>query len=269
MQLHESLRRLLIGTAVAASVWTVVATATPDRTDIDAVVTHVGERVGAYYRRAQQLVCVERSTVLPVGSDWGPDGFARTVESDLRVEMDGADSGDMPDARVTREVRRINGRAPRERDKKDRSGCTDHNPLSPEPLSFLLPAHRDEYRFTSVREGKEDGRPALMIDYASASRSSKPELIEDQNGHDDCFDWTGPVASKGRLWVDASTYDVLRVERYTLGPVDVRVPQKLQRRYNFGPYVVLDRDEVTLRYKPVAFREPDDSILLPESIQSM
>ena len=41
-----------------------------------------------------------------------------------------------------RELRRVNGRAPRERDKKDRSGCTDLNPLSPEPLAFLLPARR-------------------------------------------------------------------------------------------------------------------------------
>jgi hypothetical protein len=48
MRLRELFRRLLIGTAVAASGWTVVATATPDRADIDAVVTHVGERVGAY-----------------------------------------------------------------------------------------------------------------------------------------------------------------------------------------------------------------------------
>src|SRR3954468_15899281 len=120
MRLRESLRRLLIGTAVAASGWTVVAMATPDRADIDAIVAHVGERVGAYYQRAQQLVCVERSTVLPVRTDWGVDGFGRTVESDLRVEMDGGDTGEMPDARVTREIRRINGRMPRERDLKDR-----------------------------------------------------------------------------------------------------------------------------------------------------
>jgi hypothetical protein len=269
MQLHESLRRLLIGTAVAASVWTVVATATPDRTDIDAVVTHVGERVGAYYRRAQQLVCVERSTVLPVGRDWGADGFARTVESDLRVEMDGADTGEMPDARVTREIRRINGRAPRERDLKDRSGCTDPTPLSPEPVAFLLPRYRTDYNFTAIHEGKDRDRAALVIDFSSVRRRGNPELIQDEYGHDDCFDWKGPLAIAGRVWVDAATHDVLRVERRVAGPTDVRVPLPLQRKYLFTPWLTLDRDDLTLRYKAVTFTDPDEVVLLPETIDSL
>ena len=37
----------------------------------------------------------------------------------------------------------------------------------------------------------------------STDQTSKPELIEDERGHDDCFDWSGPVATRGRVWVDA------------------------------------------------------------------
>ena len=91
-------------------------------------------------------------------------------------------------------------------------------------LAFLLPSHRDEYRFTSMRDGREKDRAALVIDFMSANRTSRPELIEDERGHDDCFDWSGPVATRGRVWVDANTHDVLRVERRNEGPVDVRVP---------------------------------------------
>ena len=118
----------------------------------------------------------------------------------------------------------MNGRPPRQRDKKDRSGCTDPNPLSTEPLAFLLPKNRGDYSLhrRGDRQGKD--RPALLIDYMSANRKSKPELVEDEHGHEDCFDWAGPIATKGRVWVDASTYDVLRVERRIGGPVDVRVP---------------------------------------------
>ena len=170
---------------------------------------------------------------------------------------------------MIRDVRRINGRAPRERDKKDRAGCTDPNPLSPEPLAFLLPAHRDEYRFTSLRDGKENDRAALIIDFMSANRTSRPELIEDERGHDDCFDWSGPVATRGRVWVDARQHDVLRVDRHIDGPVDVRVPWRLQRRYNFEPWVVLERDDQTMRYKAVAFSDPDEVMRLPESIESL
>ena len=231
--------------------------------------THVGERVADYYRRARKVICVENSTVQPIRANWTPEGFARTVESELRVESDDADGDTLPDAKVIRDIRRINGRAPRERDKKDRTGCTDPNPLSPEPLAFLLPAHRDEYRFTSVRDGREKDHAVLIIDFMSANRTSKLELIEDERGHDDCFDWSGPVATSGRIWVDATTHDVLRVDRRLAGPVDVRVSGRLQRRYNFAPWVVLDRDDLTMRYKPVTFNDPDEVVLLPESIDSL
>ena len=219
--------------------------------------------------RAQRVICVEHSTVQPIQSNWAPDGFSRTVESELRVESEAADGDTLPDAKVIRDIRRINGRAPRERDKKDRAGCTDPNPLSPEPLAFLLPAHRDEYRFTSLRDGKEKDRAALIIDFMSTNRTSRPELIEDERGHDDCFDWSGPVATRGRVWVDATTHEVLRVDRRIHGPVDVRVPWRLQRRYHFAPWVVLERDDLTMRYKAVAFRDPDEVMLLPESIESL
>jgi hypothetical protein len=232
-------------------------------------VAHVGERVADYCRRAQRVICVEHSTVQPIQWNWAPEGFSRTVESELRVESEAGDGDTLPDARVIRDVRRINGRAPRERDKKDRTGCTDPNPLSPEPLAFLLPGHRAEYRFTSLRDGREKDRAALIIDFMSTNRTSRPELIEDERGHDDCFDWSGPVATRGRVWVDATTHEVLRVDRRLDGPVDVRVPWKLQRRYNLAAWVVIERDDLTMRYSTVAFSDPDETLLLPESIESL
>ena len=53
------------------------------------------------------------------------------------------------------------------------------------------------------------------------------------------------------------------------GPVDVRVPWRLQRRYNLAPWIVLERDDQTMRYKAVAFRDPEEVMLLPESIESL
>lgn len=246
-----------------------VAAAPAPRPDLDAVVGRVAARVADYCRRAAHLMCVERSTVQPMQRDWTPDGMARTVESELRVEADGTDGTSVPDAMFVRDIRRVNGREPRDRDKKARAGCTDPNPLSPEPLAFLLPAHRADYRFTAIREGKDKARATLVIDFMTANRTSKPELVEDERGHDDCFDWSGPMAAKGRLWVDAGTYEVLRVERWLEGPVEIRVPWALQRRYNFDAWVVLERDEQTIRYKAVTFRDPDEVVLVPQSIESL
>jgi hypothetical protein len=236
---------------------------------IEALVTSVGDRVAEYYGRARSVICLERSTVQPIQSNWGAEGFARTVESDLRVDFEAADGETLTTAKVIRELQRINGRAPRERDKKDRTGCTDPNPLSPEPLDFLLPAHRGEYRFTALRDGREKDRAAFVIDFMSTNRVSRLELIEDERGHDDCFDWSGPLATRGRVWVDAATHDVLRVDRRSDGPVDIRVPSRLQRRYHLEPWVVLERDDLTLRYLAVVFRDPHEVVLLPESIESL
>lgn len=266
---HGSHRVVVAAAALAACGWIGLAAGAPDP-EIGALVARAGERVAAYYQRAQQLVCIERSTVVPIQKDWSPDvgGFARTVESELRVELDASQDGEIPEAHVTREIRRINGREPRPRDLKDRSGCTDPTPVSPEPLAFLLPSHREEYTFTSVRQGHEGNRAALVIDFGSAQHKSRAQLIEDERGHDDCFDWKGPIAVSGRFWIDASSYDVLRLDRHVSGPTDVSVPPPLQRKYRFDPWLTLERDDVSLRYKPVAFTNPDETVLLPESFES-
>jgi hypothetical protein len=214
-------------------------------------------------------MCVEESTVQPIQSNLSPAGLPRTVRSELRVEFRPSAGDPLPAARVIRRVLQINGRPPRERDRKDRTGCTDPDPLSPEPLAFLLRERRDDFRFTSLRSGKERDRPALVVDFTSKIRTSRLDLIEDPRGHDDCFDWTGPLATGGRIWVDAETDDVLRVDRHMEGPVDIAVSPRLQARHHLGAWVVLDRDDQTLRYRPVAFRDPDEVILLPESIGSV
>jgi hypothetical protein len=158
---------------------------------------------------------------------------------------------------------------PREKDKKERSGCTDPNPLSTEPLAFLLPAHRSEYRFTSAGSVKEKDRRAFVIEFASATRGGRVELNEDPKGRPDCYVWSGDVAVKGRVVVDAASYEVLRVEQRYSGPIDVIVSQKVQRHHNFGNSVVIERNDTTIRYKPITFKEPDETMLLPEEIQEL
>ena len=256
---------VLLGTlAHALAAMTAGAQAQPSAEEL---LTRVGERVAAFYERAKSVICIETSTVQPVDLSYSPTGFARTVESELHVEAaSGRADGE---ASVVRKILKVNGRAPREKDKKDRAGCTDPNPLSSEPLAFLLPARRSEYQFRTAGIAKDGSRNALLIDFASVDRRSKPELIEDPNGHDDCFDWSGPIASRGRIWVDAESYDVLRVERGLGGPVDVKVPVLIQRRYRFDGWVVIVREDVTIRYKTVAFSDPDEVMLLPESIHSL
>ena len=233
---------------------------------VDELLMRVGERVAEFYKRAMSVICIETSVVQPIDSSHSLQGFARTVESELRVELD---RGEIGEATVVRKIRKVNGRPPNERDQKDRSGCTDPNPLSSEPLVFLVPPRRSEYYFKIAGMTKERNRTALLIEFLSVNRRSNPELIEDPGGHEDCFDWSGHIASKGRIWVDADNYDVLRVERGLGGPVDVKVPALIQRRYGMDPWAVIVREDTAIRYKAVAFSDPDEVLLLPESIHSL
>jgi hypothetical protein len=234
---------------------------------VEELLSRVGERIVEFYKRAQRVICIETSRVQPIDLSYSPQGFARLVESELHLEPDGGEVAG--EARVVREVRKVNGRAPRDRDKNNRDGCTDPNPLSTEPLAFLLPAHRSEYQFKVAGLAKDRNRPAFRIDFASVDRKSNLELIEDKQGHDDCFDWAGPIAARGRIWVDAESYDVLRVERSVGGPTDVKVPLRIQRRHNLDNRVVIMREDTTIRYRTIVFSNPEETLLLPESIESL
>ena len=113
--------------ALALALAAMTAAGAQAQPNVDELLVRVGERVAEFYKRAKNVICIETSTVQPIDFNNSPVGFARTVESELRVE---ADSGQAPgEAAIVRKVRKVNGRAPRERDKKDRAGCTD--PESP------------------------------------------------------------------------------------------------------------------------------------------
>ena len=259
--------RFLILSAVVACGLTLESRAADDLPDPMSVVAQVAERLAEYYDRAQRLICTERSTVVPIDAHWATQGFARTVESELRVDIDAADGDALPEPRVKRTVIKVNGREPRERDATSRAGCTDPPPLTTEPLAFLLPSNREGYRFTAVRKTRERDRDALAIDFTSSHRADL-KLVEDELGHDDCFDWTGPLAVAGRIWIDAASYAVLRLERHLTGPTDVRVPATLQRRFGFTLWLTIDRDDLWVNFAEVAFTGPPEVLLLPQSLES-
>ena len=243
---------------------TLTAQAPPD---VDTLLARVGARIADYYQRAQNVICTEKSTVQAVGRDYSPQGFARVTEYELRVETDAG--AEVPEAKVVRELRRVNGKPPREKDKNDRAGCTDANPLSSEPLSFLLPSHRAEYTFVSGGFGKGKDSHSLILDFTSIKPEGKGEIVEDPRGHEGCFTFSLPVVMKGRVWVDADTYQVVRVEQRMAGMADLRVSVPLQRKHNLDNRVVVERHDTVIRYKTIPFSDPDEAMLLPESIETL
>lgn len=231
--------------------------------DLGSLLAQVGDRIAEYYGRARHLICVEQVTAQPIEHDLTPAGFGRVLEYELRVESDTFDADRPTDATVVRDLRKVNGRTPKPRDKPS---CYDPNPLSPEPLAFLLPSHRAEYAFVWAGFGKGKDRNAVLIDFRSLE-SGKPEVRDDAEGRPGCFNISLPGATNGRIWIDRSTRDVLRVEEHLARRIDIRVPFEQQRKHGLPELLVIDRYDWAIRYAPVAFADPVETLLLPQSIE--
>ena len=62
--------------------------------------------------------------------------------------------------------------------------------------------------------------------------------------------------------------DVLRIDETVRGPYDIEVPTS-QRRKGANSWLTLDRADSSIRYKAVTFTDPEEMVLLPESIEMM
>ncbi|MCC6990340.1 MAG: hypothetical protein IT181_15140, partial [Acidobacteria bacterium] len=190
------------------------------------------------------------------------DGFGRTIESELRLAWDPAEDGHgAAEATALRRVMRVNGRTPR---KKDRRNCTteERHEVAPQPLSMLLDGERAKYTFTHGGPGRLDGREVVLLDFREVEKAKGAVSADDED--EDClsFDITGGL--RGRLWLDAETHDVLRLDQH-LSYVELKLSQTLLRRPGVQQDATLDRYDMSYRFKRVTFENPPETIVLPVS----
>ena len=246
--------------AVLASSLVAAQPASPGLAD---VLQRVGERVEQYFARAQSIVCLEIVGLMPVDAIGTSRG--RTVESELRLSWEPTDENPIPiEARTLRQVIKVNGHAPR---KNDHDNCTspEQNTSEVQPLSLLLPRQRDEYTFKLAGPGRIDNRAAILLDYRMVDRPSvKSELV---NGNEECVSFALDGGMRGRIWIDAETFDVLRMDQSLMGLVDIPLPRKAASRARWGSWT-MERWDTSIRFKPVTFQDPHETLVLPASATS-
>jgi hypothetical protein len=250
----------MIALATAPAVSLAGQSANAPAIDLAGLLARVGERIEAYYQRAQSIVCTETVQLVTMDMGFSPDPHTRRLIYELRVSRDKAGDGDAtPEANVLRQLKSINGRPPKP---GEEPGCLDPKPVSLDPLAFLLPHHQREYKFTYKGVGKiGDGRTGVIVEYAPAGKPP-PEIT----WKDSCVEINVPARTTGRVWIDRFAGDVLRIDETVMGPFDVQVPES-QRRRGANPTLVLDRADSSIRYKLVTFTDPNEIVLLPESIE--
>jgi hypothetical protein len=219
----------------------------------------VTEYVERYYHRAQSLMVEETVTLSHLGADLSPAGFARRLVYDLRLDWD-PERTEEP-ASVVRTLLTIGSRPPKPRTEPE---CLDPKGISPEPLAFLLADRRHRFTFREVGTARTGGRVAALIDYRSIAKDESTVT-----GTKECISIDMPSREQGRLWVDHETNAILRMEERIAGMTDVRVPRALQSPFGWGLSVSVERSDTTTRYRPVTFTDPDETLLLPESVESL
>jgi hypothetical protein len=220
----------------------------------------IGTYVERYYERAERLLAVETVTLQPLARDLLADGFARRLVYELRVEWDPDAPEGEPPATVVRDLVSVNGRPPRP---GDEPRCHDPHPVSPEPLAALLPDRRGEYVFTAPRAGTVDGRAAMIVDYRPVR--AEPPRVE---WRDECATIELPGRTSGRVWADPETAEILRFDERLLGMVDIAVPFAQQRR-GAARFMTIERADMSIRYEPIAFIDPDETLMLPERVDTL
>jgi hypothetical protein len=253
--------RGLLSCAIVA--WTVLSLAAqpPDASaNLPARLAHIGERVEQFYARARTVTSKETVHLQPLEPDFRSMAPLRQLVYELRVAWDPPANGEPPrEPSVLRQLLTVNGRPPRP---KDEPQCMDPKAVSPEALSMLLPHNRRDYEFKPAGSTRLDGRMAAMIDFRSLSREP-PEIV----WRGTCVSVSLPGKTRGRLWIDEETDDVLRLDEHLIGLFEFPVPRE-QSRGTGVLSMVIERADSSIRYRAVKFDDPDETLMLPRSIET-
>jgi hypothetical protein len=249
---------LLMASIAAAS----PAAQRPAPADVRETIARVGTRVAEWYSRAQSIVSLETVVITPLGHDMSPTVPSRRLAFELRVAWDPVTTGPgtFPEPSILRQILTVNGRAPRP---ADEPGCMDPKPVSPEPLMMFLPEQRDDFAFAFAGTGRLDGRPVTMFDFKGVAPGA-PDI----SWTDECVSVSLPGRSRGRIWVDMATHDVLRLDERLVGLFEFDVPREHRRR-GAASNMVIERADSSIRYRRVDFSDPPDTLLLPAEVETI
>ena len=233
----------------------------PSAIDLSGVLQRAGDKVTEFFARAQSIMCLEKVSVQKLSMSYGAEGPARRVESELRLAWEPSPENPTPtEARTLRQVVRVNGAPPR---KKDYENCTtpEQQDSEEQPLSLLLPGQRAKYAFTHSGRDIVDRRDAIVISFREIRKPTVDvSLVED---NEDCISFDIEGGMRGRIWIDAETHDVLRIDRSLVGLIEIPLPRKVTRRPGVSPYWTMERLDSSIRFRRVRFEDPQETLVLP------
>lgn len=238
-----------------------------DYIDLEGLLERAGARVVQFFARAQSIVCLEKVALQKLSFGLSAEGPARFVESELRLSWEPSKDDPRPkEARTLRQVLKVNGHPPR---KNDYNNCTtpEQEDSEEQPLSMLLPESRQEFTFAYAGRAMIDGRDAVTVTFREKKvRPTVDVSLVDDN--ENCISFNIDGGMRGKVWIDAQTNDVLRLDRSLSGLVDIPLPRKA-RRVGVDHEWTMERWDSSIRFKPVKFDDPAETLVLPVSASTL
>jgi hypothetical protein len=236
--------------------WLGWTAATAQSSDLAIVLRGLADRTQQYYDRFISIICTETVHHQDLRSNLAPAGRPRITVFELNVTRDESPGGDV-EFRIGRTLQFVNGRPAR---RNEPPGCTDPKTGSPEPLAFLLSANQWGYRFMLAKDSAGGPAGARAVDFIE----EPPERVT-ITWAGNCFNAEGG-GHEGRVWFDPTTFDVLQVTLRLSKPFMVPLPKGVSI---LQPAIRVERSEATLRFSRVEFQQPTETVMLPESIETL
>jgi hypothetical protein len=128
---------------------------------------------------------------------------------------------------------------------------------------MFLPESQAELLFTNAGTGKVNGRRAVMLDFKSRAAGEAK-----MSANKDCLSFELPGRDRGRVWIDAETDQILRLDNHLIGMFDFTLPKE-QRHVGSPLSITIERVDSSIVYKPVAFDDPEEQLMLPASVSTV
>lgn len=270
------MRFLLIGVIVAGfnSVsWTQSqtlsnsATTDKDATQLKNLLERVGERIQKYQDTMFSIAFTEVLRQQELQSDGTSKNKPKEfVYESIVVSRASPANQQNSFPVITRTLKSVNGKPTEQKNLPQRSKCVETNPrpVYGDPLTFLLPKNQTDFIFSYAGEADLDGHKTAVI-LINQPPASEPVKIVDTG---DCFRLSRSLRRQGKVWIDLNTYDVVQLQWQLAESFSGKTPAGVAK---FGIFPVFrsakelryEKQEMTIRFRPVTFQNPEQVLLLP------
>lgn len=221
------------------------------------ILARVGEGVERYHAGLFGLAFTETLMLEELREDMTPKKTREFVFASVVLREDLSKAEGDYYAETVRRLKSVDGRAAKDGDDAERSVVWTYA----EPLNFLMSREQKLYEFKLAGDESVEGRRAMRVELL---RPGEGEPRVEWKGHsfrvvDAPVRWT--------FWVDAESFDVLRIESHLAEPFEFESPRLLK----IGPKGRLKyaRQDYAVSFRRVQLKDPDETRLVPDTSESV